>query len=127
VGALLGALPAAGPAATVFDEIGRRAGEPPAELRERGRRSAARLAGEDGVALGAWAEAARLAAGRRDGGFFRARATRDALERFTGDAALPSAARPGLERIRAALAASGPPDWRALEGEATRLLAAAGG
>jgi len=126
VGALLGALPAAGPATAVYDEIGRRAGEPEA-ARERGRRTAARLAGEEGVALGAWAEAARLAAGRRDEAFFRARATRKALDRAAGDAALPPDARAAAERIRAALAASGAPDWGVLEREAARILASAGG
>ena len=130
VGALLGALPAAGPATSVYDELRRRAGEPAtalAPLRERGRRTAARLAGEDGVALGAWAEAARLAASRREEGFFRTRATRDALERAAGDAALPPPALEAAKRIRAALAASIAPDWGAMEREATRMLAAAGG
>jgi hypothetical protein len=68
LGSLLASLPASGPATAVYDELARRAGEPPgalAALRERGRRTAARLAGEEAVALGAWAEAARLAAARR--------------------------------------------------------------
>lgn len=130
VGALLGALPAAGPAASVYEEVGRRAGEPPAALapvRERGRRTAARLAGEDGVALGAWAEAARLAAARRDAGFFRARATHRTLERAARDRALPAGARAGADAVRAALAAPGAPDWGTLEREAARILASAGG
>jgi hypothetical protein len=130
VGALLGDLPAAGPAASVYDEIGRRAGEPAAALaplREQGRRTAAALAGEEGVALGAWAEAARLAAARRDQRFFRAHATRRALQAAAGDAALPPSARSAVEGIRAALAASGAPDWDTVEREAARLLAAAGG
>ena len=129
VGVLLGALPAAGPASSVYGEIGRRAGEPAAALapaRERGRRTAARLAGEEGVALGAWAEAARLAAGRRDDAFFHARATRGVLARTARDEALPPDARAAAERIRAALAEPAP-DWGALEREAARLLAAAGG
>ena len=129
VGALLGALPAAGPAGSVYDEIRRRAGEPPdalAPVRERGRRTAARLAGEDGVALGAWAEAARLAAGQRDADFFQARATRRVLEDAARDEALPADARAAAEAVRAALAASGAPDWGALEREAARILASAG-
>jgi hypothetical protein len=79
------------------------------------------------VALGAWAEAARLAAGERDAGFFRARATREALERAARDQALPADARAGVERVRAALAASAAPDWGTLEREAARILASAGG
>jgi hypothetical protein len=130
VGALLGALPAAGPAASVYDELRRRAGEPAAALastREQGRRTAARLAGEEGVTLGAWAQAARLAAGQRDAGFFRARATRRVLERAARDEALPAEARAGVERIRLALAATPVPDWGTLEREAARILASAGG
>lgn len=130
VGVLLASLPAAGPAASVYAEIQRRAGEPPdalAPVREQGRRTAARLAGEDGVALGAWAQAARLAAGERDAAFFRARATRRALERAARDAALPADARAGVERIRLALAATAVPDWATLERETARILASAGG
>jgi hypothetical protein len=129
VGALLAALPASGPATAVYDELARRAGEPSAALaplRERGRRTAARLAGEEGVALGAWAEAARLAAVRRDAGFFRARATRRALERIGREPALPPETRVAVERIRAAFAASAPPDWPSLEREATHILASTG-
>jgi hypothetical protein len=129
VGALLDPLPAAGPASALYAELGRRAGEPPAAtraLRERGRRTAARLAGEEGVGLGAWAEAARLAAARRDADFFRARATRGAMERAAGDPALAPSARAGVERIRAALAAPAGPDWGAVEREAARILADAG-
>lgn len=130
VGALLGALPAAGPAASVYDELRRRAGESAqatAPVRERGRRTAARLAGEDGVALGAWAQAARLAAGQGDAGFFRARATRRVLERAARDTALPAEARTGAQAVRAVLAAPGAPDWGALERGAARILASAGG
>jgi len=125
VAALLEPLPAAGPATAVYAELGRRAGEPAAG-RERGRRTAARLAGADAVALGAWAEAARLAAARRDDAFFRARPTRRAVAHAAEDASLPADARAAAQRIRAALAA-GAPDWGALEAGASRLLAAAGG
>jgi hypothetical protein len=124
VQALLAPLPAAGPAAAVYGEVRRRAGEPAAALEPalaRGRRSAARLAGEEGVALGAWAEAARLAAARHDAAFFRARATRQALAR-AGRLDLP-AARAALDRLRAI---SDPPDWASLQRDATALLAAAG-
>jgi hypothetical protein len=73
------------------------------------------------VALGAWAEAARLAAARHDAAFFRARATRQALAR-AGRLDLP-AARAALDRLRAI---SDPPDWASLLRGATALLAAAG-
>jgi hypothetical protein len=127
LGALLGALPAGGPAASVYGELRRRAGEPAAALaplRQRGRRTAARLAGEEGVALGAWAEGARLAAARRDEGFFRSDAARGALERFIRPTAPPEV-RAGAEGIRAALAST-PPGWDAVAREAARVLAAAG-
>jgi len=127
VAALLDSLPAAGAAAAVYDEVGRRAGEPAAALEpvlERGRRTAARLAGEDGVALGAWAEAARLAAARRDAAFFRSRDTRAALDRAAPSGAVPPAARAALDRLRSASA--GEPDWTALQRDAAELLAAAG-
>ena len=126
VAALLDSLPAAGPAASVYDEVGRRAGEPAAALEpvlERGRRSAARLAGEDGVALGAWAEAARLAAARRDAAFFHARATRKALERAARIGVVPPSGDAALVRLRSV---SGAPDWAALQRDATELLAATG-
>jgi len=126
VAALLGSLPAAGPAASLYDEVRRRAGEPAGALAPvlaRGRGSAARLAGEDGVALGAWAEAARLAAARRDAAFFRSRETRAALDRAARAGALPGEARAAVERLRRA--GGGEPDWPALQRDATALLAAA--
>ncbi|HYR11838.1 MAG TPA: hypothetical protein VEQ60_28900, partial [Longimicrobium sp.] len=75
---------------------------------------------------GAWAEASRLAAARRDADFFRSRASRRALERAAADPALPAAARAAVERIRASVAASPALDWVLLEREATRILASAG-
>lgn len=124
---LMDPLPAAGPVVAIYREVEGRAGEPAEALEPalaRGRQSAARLAGEEAVALGAWAEAARLAAARHDAAFFRARATRDALDRATRVDGLPTAAREALDRLRAS---SDPPDWTALQRDATTLLAAAGG
>lgn len=124
---LLDPLPAAGPAVAIYREVEGRAGESADALEPvlaRGRQSAARLAGEEAVALGAWAEAARLAAARRDAAFFRARATRDALDRATRIDGLPTPAREALGRLRAS---SDPPDWAVLQRDATALLAAAGG
>jgi hypothetical protein len=128
VAAILADLPASGPAASVYSEIGRRAGEPPsslAPLLARGRRSVARLAGDDAVRLGAWAEAARLAAVARDAAFFRAKPTRDELDRASLLPDLPPSAAAALGRLSAE-ARAGVPEWPALQSDATELLAAAG-
>ena len=120
-----GALPAAGPASSVYAEVRGRAGEPAAALAPllaRGRRTAARLAGEEGVALGAWAEAARLAAARHDAAFFRARESRAALGRAARMDVLPAEARAAVGRLQDVGEAS---DWAAVERDATALLAAA--
>jgi hypothetical protein len=129
VAGLLEALPASGPATAVYREVERRAGGPPEALEpllERGERAASRLAGGEAVALGAWAEAARLAAARRDAAFFRARASRDALRRAAVDAALPAPARAAARRVDAALRAEGATDWPALGGDLDQLLGALG-
>jgi hypothetical protein len=128
VAAMLDGVPASGPAASVYAEVGRRAGESGsalAPLLSRGRRSVAHLAGEDGVRLGAWAEAARLAAAARDARFFRAEATRDELDRASALTELPGNAIAALDRLGAE-ARAGTPEWAALESDATEVLAAAG-
>jgi hypothetical protein len=124
---LLQGLPASGPAQAVYRDVQRRAGEPPGTLDpllERGSEAVARLAGTERVEAGAWAEAARLAAARQDARFFRARASRAALERIAGDAGTPAPARAAAGRLRDLPQGNGAPDWQAVQREATALLRA---
>jgi hypothetical protein len=75
-------------------------------------RIAARL-DEDALRLGAWTEAAGIAAERRDAGFFRDRATRRALARAERVVAADPPARDALRSVRL-LAVPDPPRWEAL-------------
>jgi hypothetical protein len=122
---LLGGVPGGSGSAMYYREIGRRAGEGPdrlGPLMEDGRRAAAALLGDTLVAVGAWAEAARLAAARRDDEFFRSAETRFALEQADGMAGLPEPAREAVGRIRSAIAADGSRDWTRLKHAADELL-----
>jgi hypothetical protein len=121
VAILLGELPGSGPVVSIFRDIQGRAGAPWAELEpqvEHGREAAAAMAGEDDVRLGAWLQAARIAAGRQDAAFFRTRAAKAALGRLEDD---PATA-PAAERIRTLTNAEGAPDWDALGGELAASL-----
>jgi hypothetical protein len=62
--------------------------------------------------LGAWLEAARVAASRHDAAFFRSRATGRVLERST--AIVDPEERAAMERVRNAVASEPSPDWAAL-------------
>jgi hypothetical protein len=75
-------------------------------------RIAARL-DEDALRLGAWTEAAGIAAARRDAGFFRDRATRRTLDRAERVVAADPPAHAALRSVRLRLAAD-PPRWEAL-------------
>jgi hypothetical protein len=126
---LLEGIPASGPTATIYREIARRAAEPPEQLEPllaQGRELVPLLAGEERVELGAWTEAARIAAARGDRDFFENRAARSRLERMAGTPGLEPSARSALERIRAGLE-SEPADLRAVERDATALLGLLGG
>jgi hypothetical protein len=81
---------------------------------------AAGLVAADDVGDGAWLEAARVAAARRDGAFFTAGESGRRMERLGKD---PAAAE-GVRALRAALAA---PDWPAADAALRRLLAGLGG
>ena len=100
-----------------FRRIAARAGAPADSLSPLLAEGTKRLEGRlrrDHLRLGAWVEAARLAAHGRDTAFFEARETRAMLrsaERLTRDDA---AARHPLAQVRAALPAGGPPRWEAL-------------
>jgi hypothetical protein len=113
VAILLGELPGSGPAVSIFRDIQARAGAPWAELEpqmEQGTEAAAAMAGEEDVRLGAWLQAARIAAARKHAEFFRTRATKAALKYLHQD----PATRPAAERIRTLTNAEGAPDWDAL-------------
>ncbi len=126
---LLGGVLGGSGAAMYYREIGRRAGDGQPRLRplmEDGRRAAAALLGDTLVAVGAWAEAARIAAARRDAEFFRSAETRTALEKADDVASLPEPARAVVGRIWSAVAPGEPRDWTLLERDATELLAELG-
>ncbi len=108
-------------------QITARAGEPSSALRPLLDQATARLEerlGRDYLQLGAWAEAASIAAHRRDQAFFRSGATRRMLGRAEELTAAGSAARDAVSGVRAALAAQGPPNWNDLAEALNTLLGA---
>ncbi|HEX8317864.1 hypothetical protein [Longimicrobium sp.] len=120
VAILLGELPGSGFAVSIFRDIQARAGAPWAELEplmEQGSEAAA-MAGDDDVRLGAWLQAARIAAARKDAEFFRTRAIEAALDRLDSDPATSEHA----QRIRALTNAEGARDWDALERQLAEIL-----
>ena len=127
--ALLESIPAGAPAATMYRVIARRAGAPGDELEpllEQARVAASELAGGELVQLGAWTQAARIAAARRDAEFFRARESLLVLEGRRDWRACPKPRVAQLQRVRSNLASGGPPDWSALERQLTDLLGVLG-
>jgi hypothetical protein len=76
---------------------------------------------EDFVALGGWAQAARLAAERQDAEFFSSPRTARTLDRAQPLLAEDEQGRAALTAIAAARAAD-PPDWTALRGAVDALL-----
>lgn len=130
VGVLLEAIPAAGPVSAMYRDIGQRAGGAPRDLEplltEAGS-AAAKLADPDLVRLGAWVEAARVAAAAHDAGFFRARQSRATLADAGTLAGLTEPARAALGRVHATLVAERAPDWSALGRDLTELLRMLGG
>ncbi|HST59647.1 MAG TPA: hypothetical protein VLK84_13175 [Longimicrobium sp.] len=110
-------------AASSFDAIAERAGADPSELLPLVREAseAESLAVDpDRYALGAWVEAARLAAARRDAAFFREGRTRRTLESAKALVGDDETAKSALTAIGAASDSSAP-DWNALT-EATKNL-----
>jgi len=121
---LLSGIDASGPLTTIYEAVRTRAGEPADRLTPLladGRDAVARLAGAESVALGTWAEAARLAAATRNVGFFRSPATHHALGEDGVSERRPAAAR-AAERVQALVAGGSPTDWAALESATTELL-----
>ncbi len=129
VGALLEAVPAAGPVGAMYRDIGARAGAAPSDLDPllaQAGSAAARLAGPDLVQLGAWAEASRIAAATHDAAFFEARPSRAMLARASALPGLTEPARAAIARLQAELAAERTPEWSALGRDFTELLRALG-
>lgn len=115
----------AAPAAAIYRQVARRAGEHAERLRpllEQGREVVPQMAGEEGVRLGAWLESARIAAANRDRGFFASRATRSQWERMARDSSLDPAAQAAAERVQTALGSGAEPDWNEVQLGATTLL-----
>lgn len=95
-------------------------------LRAAAERLEERLGHRDHLRLGAWAEAARLAAHRQDAAFFQSDDTRAMLRRAGRLAGKDSEAQAALADIRAATPGEDPEEWIALEDAATRFLRAIG-
>lgn len=88
--------------------------------------TAASLLEADWFSLGAWAEAARLAAARQDAGFFRSARTRRTLEQAAGLVVDDKGASDAVRALSAA-AESDPPDWSALRTASGNLFSAVAG
>ena len=82
---------------------------------------AKRLGRRDALQLGAWAEAARLAAVRRDAAFFRDGPTRPMLDR-AAQLAPSDSARAAVREVRRLLPGAAGPRWKELAGALDRLL-----
>jgi hypothetical protein len=114
--------------AGAFRRLSERAGASPAELLpvlEEAQDALDDAVDANRYALGAWAEAARLAAQRQDAAFFREARTRRTLaraEELVGD---NPGAQAAIAKLRAALTSAGP-DWTALGGATGQLLSAIG-
>lgn len=119
-------VPGSAPVAAVYREIERNAGGPPEELEELlkdGREGVGSFFDEGLVELGSWNQAARLAAFRRDAGFFASRETRTVLEGLDSPSLAPPV-RAAAARVRAALPAGGEPRWPALAPALDELMKA---
>jgi hypothetical protein len=121
---LLDAIPASGPALTIYDGIHAAADHRPEALTplvKQGRRALTGLVDADWLEAGAWAEAARLAAARHDASFFASGTTRRIIEHASADTSRPAvaAAMVGVGRL---LPVDSRTDWRALEAAATTAL-----
>jgi hypothetical protein len=112
-------------AAAPYREISARAGEEPdalAPLLAQGRKSIVGFVSGDAFDLGAWAEAARLAAHQRDAAFFGTRASRKMLDRAASLDTLDEETRTSIDALREAGRADGEPDWAAVARHADQLL-----
>jgi hypothetical protein len=117
--------PAAG-RGTPLRQIAERAGAPPSSLEPLLERATDSLEGrleKVHLQLGAWVQAARLAAHRGDAAFFEGAASRRMLDRAEQLTAGGSTARAALDRVRTHLAAE-TPAWDALRRDLRELLGA---
>ena len=123
IAVLLDGVPAAGPVADRYRQIAGEGGASEAALRE-GRRAVAGVVDRAPLELGAWAAAARVAAGRGDAGFFRHRGV---LERAAADESLSPRVRAEVERVLGSVEAGVEGRWGQLAGELARLVGVLGG
>lgn len=108
-------------------EIAARAGQPSDSLRPLVQQAQERLEGlyeRDFVRLGAWAQAGRLAARRRDAAYFATGDVRGMLEPAERLTREDAPAQRALSAVRATLPAEGAPRWDALETAFRDLLVA---
>lgn len=118
--------------ASALEQIEARAGAPAPELDPLLEQATERLEGRmgemgrDDLRLGAWTEAARLAALTADAAFFRSDDSRAMLRRAEELTEDNAEARVALQDVRASLDADGAPDWDALEARLRMLLEALG-
>lgn len=127
--ALLDGVPGAAAAAEIYRRVGERAGDSPGDLLPLLKAGWKAVGGlmedEELFELGAWAQAGRIAAARRDAGFFESRTTRAALDGVLPLPALEEPARAAVERIQSSLRED-TLDWSALQLDLTELLRVAG-
>jgi hypothetical protein len=90
-------------------------------LTDAGRRVAEQV-GSDLVGLGAWIEAARLAAAHRDLRFFQTRGSRSMLERALEQAETSGSGAAALSRNLGRAASGQDPDWVSIERDLAELL-----
>lgn len=123
--AVLAEVPAGGAVGLDCARLVPPAGPETPALRETGRALAAHFEHEPHFAVGAFAEAGRLAALNQDAGFFASRRSRKALDRFAASDELTPAVRESAERVRDRLRTGGAPDWAALKADLDALLVTA--
>ena len=125
---LLGNVTAGGLVTPALRQIKEQAGGDPSALLpqvEEANETAASLLEGDWFSLGAWAEAARLAAARQEVGFFREARTRGTLDRAEELVGDNEEARTAITSIRASLEGDAP-DWARLVPAVNQLLAEIG-
>jgi hypothetical protein len=122
VAALLDAIPAGGVAASAYRSLAAQGGvSPSADALGTAASFAEQVAGVSPVRLGAWIEAARIAAAQRNASFFQSMKRQD-IERAIGSLpTLPATARSAFAELVRLLDAS-PRDWPAVENALTALL-----
>lgn len=120
----LGDVQGSGPVAAAYRDIESRAQEPAETLVPSvtdARESLAAFVEEDYFNLGAWAQAATIAAKRRDAAFFHARASRKLLDRAASLPSLDDNTRATVEALRTAARAD-QLSWSVLETQTSTLL-----